>query len=60
LTGTNSNQIPIFKNENGRNLLTEYVQIPTMLRMQLVPDQVAGLRLTNCGEERVYSTGATT
>lgn len=60
LTGTSSNQIPIFKIENGRNVLTEFTQIPTMLRMQLVPDQVAGLRLTNCGEERIYSTGSTT
>ncbi len=60
LTGTNSNQIPIFKIENGRNSLTEFVQVPTMLRMQLVPDQVAGLRLTNCGEERIYSSGSAT
>ena len=56
LTGTGSNQIPIFSVSNNRTLVTEGVQLPGFLRMQLVPEQPAGLRITNVAEERVYSS----
>jgi hypothetical protein len=55
LTGTSSIQIPIFSIQNNQNLVTEAVQLPGMLRMQLVPDQAAGIKLTNCAEDRTYS-----
>jgi hypothetical protein len=58
LTGTGSNRIPIFKTDvagsTGRALLTEAAQMPGMLRMQLIPDQPAGMKLTGLTEERVY------
>lgn len=54
LTGTGSNQIPIFSVSNNRTLITEGVQMPGYLRMQLVPDQVCGLKLTNVAEDRLY------
>lgn len=55
LTGTGSNQIPIFSIHSNRTFVTEGVQMPGFLRMQLVPEQPAGLRLTNVAEDRVYS-----
>jgi len=39
----------------GSNLLTEAIQMPGMLRMQLIPDQPAGLKLTGVTEDRVYA-----
>ena len=56
LTGTGSNQIPIFNVANNRTLVTEGVQMPGYLRMQLVPTQCAGLKITNAAEDRVYGT----
>jgi hypothetical protein len=58
LTGGSSPFHPIYKVENGQNRLTEFVSLPAMCRMQLVPDQIPGLRLINCGEERIYSTAS--
>lgn len=55
LTGTGSNQVPIYSVNSNRTLLTEGVQMPGMLRLQLVPDQPAGMKLTNIAEDRVYS-----
>lgn len=55
LTGTGSAQIPLFRVVNNANLVTEFVQMPGMLRMQLVPDQPAGLKIVNCGEDRIYA-----
>jgi hypothetical protein len=55
LTGTASNQIPYFDTSGGRNLVTEVVQLPGMLRMQLAPEQPTGIKLTNVAEERLYS-----
>lgn len=55
LTGTSSNQIPIFAISNGKNLVTEAVQMPGMLRLQLVPDQPAGMKITGLAEDRLYS-----
>jgi len=51
LTGTSSTKWPIL---NGGNL-TEAVQMPGMLRMQLVPDQPAGLKLSGVTSDRVWS-----
>tara|TARA_R100000664_G_C2749732_1_gene137072 strand:- start:35 stop:1609 length:1575 start_codon:yes stop_codon:yes gene_type:complete len=37
-----------------RTTVTEGVQLPGMLRMQLVPDQPAGLKLTGCNTDTIY------
>lgn len=58
LTGTGSNQIPIFNIASNRTLITEGVQMPGFLRMQLVPEQAAGLKITNVAEDRVYGVAA--
>jgi hypothetical protein len=58
LTGTGSNQIPIYNVSNNRTFVTEGVQLPGYLRMQLVPDQVTGIKITNCAEDRVFGVGA--
>ncbi len=59
LTGTGSNRIPVFKTDSGNagatNLITEGSQMPGMLRMQIVPDQAAGIKITGCDEDRVYA-----
>jgi hypothetical protein len=55
LTGTSSIQIPYFDTSGANNLVTEVVQLPGMMRMQLAPDQPAGIKLTNVAEERLYS-----
>lgn len=57
LTGTGSNQLPILAVQNNRTFVTEGVQMPGWLRMQLVPEQVTGLKITNCAEDRVYGVG---
>ena len=51
LTGLSSVKWPY---QNAANALTEAVQMPGMLRMQLIPDQPAGLKLTGVTEDRVY------
>lgn len=51
LTGTASTKWPIL---NGSNL-TEAMQMPGMLRMQLVPDQPSGMRLSGVTTDRVWS-----
>lgn len=53
LTGGSSVKYPLTNNANG--LLTESVQMPGMLRMQLIPDQPAGMKLTGVTEDRVYA-----
>lgn len=55
LTGNGSNQIPIFATSANRTFITEGTQLPGFLRMQLVPDQVCGLKLTNVAEDRLYT-----
>lgn len=55
LTGGSSNQIPIFQVNANRTFVTEGVQLPGYLRMQLVPDQPVGLRITSVGEDRIYA-----
>lgn len=54
LTGMSTTKWPILAN-NGASI-TEAVQMPGMIRMQLVPDQPAGLKLTGCSSDKVYSS----
>ena len=51
LTGLSSVKWPY---QNAANALTEAVQMPGMLRMQLIPDQPAGLKLTGVTTDTVY------
>ena len=55
LTGTGTNQLPIYTNANGRNLVTEASQMPGYMKMQIVPDQFSGLKIKNISEDRVYA-----
>jgi hypothetical protein len=54
--GYSSIKVPITKvaTGSGNSLLTEGAQMPGMLRMQLVPDQAAGLKLTGVSTDRQY------
>jgi hypothetical protein len=54
--GYSSIKVPITKvaTGSGNSLLTEGAQMPGMLRMQLVPDQPAGLKLTGVSTDRQY------
>jgi hypothetical protein len=52
LTGTASTKWPILS--NGQ--LTEAMQMPGMLRMQLVPDQASGMKLSGVTTDRVWSS----
>jgi hypothetical protein len=58
LNGTDSHMIPMLLSPNGGGIgaVTEGVQMPGMFRMQLVPDQVTGLRVFNVAEERLYAS----
>lgn len=59
LSGGAANALPIFKSFSGAtgsiNLPTEGLQMPGMMKMQLVPRQVTGMKLTGVSEDRVYS-----
>ena len=52
LTGGSSVKYPYMN--AGSNLLSEAVQMPGMLRMQLIPDQPAGLKLGGVTTDKVY------
>ena len=53
--GYSSVKVPITKaSGSGTSLVTEGAQMPGMLRMQLVPDQPAGIRLDGVTEDRQY------
>ena len=60
ITGTSTNQLPVFLTNigtagtNQANLVTQASQMPGRIRMQLVPDQVNGMKLVNIAEDRVY------
>jgi len=56
LTGQQSIWMPISQIQNGRTMVTEALQAPGYLRMQLVPDQPAGLKIANVAEDRLYGT----
>jgi len=45
---------PITNTGGARGLITEGVQMPGQLRMQLVPDQPAGMKLEGVTEDRIY------
>lgn len=49
-------KVPITKTfgGSGNSLLTEGAQMPGMLRMQLVPDQPAGMKLSGVTYDKVY------
>lgn len=56
LTGGSSPKWPVtFSSGNNTAMITEAVQMPGMLRMQLVPDQPTGMKLTGVSEDRVYA-----
>ena len=56
LTGGSSPKWPItYASGNNTAMITEGVQMPGMLRMQLVPDQPTGMKLTGVSEERTYA-----
>ena len=59
VSGTGSNRLPIFASSSGEvgsvNLMTEGSQMPGMLRMQIAPDQPAGLKVTGMTEDRLYA-----
>jgi hypothetical protein len=57
LTGTGTNKLPIYDSSasGNRSMVTEGVQMPGLLRMQLVPDQPAGMKLTGVTTDNVYS-----
>ena len=50
LTGTNSAKFPLL----ASGAVTEQVQMPGMLRMQLIPDQAAGMKLSGCSTDVEY------
>jgi hypothetical protein len=52
LTGTATTKFPILSG----GLMTEAMQMPGMLRMQLVPDQAAGMKLSDVTTDRVWSS----
>lgn len=54
--GYSTIKVPITKvgTGSGNSLLTEGAQMPGMLRMQLVPDQPAGMKLTGVSYDKVY------
>lgn len=57
LTGTDTNQMPVYSTStNNRTLPTEGAQMPGMLRMQLIPDQPTGIKITNVAEDRLYAS----
>jgi len=57
LTGTGTNKLPIYDTASGGGIsrVTEGVQMPGMLRMQLVPDQPAGMKLTTVTTDNTFS-----
>ena len=57
LTGTGTNKLPIYDSSasGNRSMVTEGVQMPGLLRMQLVPDQPAGMKLTGVATDNEYS-----
>ena len=56
ITGTSTNQLPVYQTASGggTNLVTQASQMPGRIRMQLVPDQVNGMKLTGITEDRLY------
>lgn len=55
LTGTGSNKLPIYDSSGSTTLVTEGIQMPGQMRMQLVPDQPAGMILTGVTQDKLFS-----
>lgn len=55
LTGGASNSLPIYSSSGSTTLVTEAVQMPAWVRMQLAPDQPCGAKITNLKTARLYS-----
>lgn len=57
VSGTSNHMLPIMRTAAapGNALLTEGAQMPGEFKMQLVPKQPAGFRITNVQEERIYA-----
>jgi hypothetical protein len=54
ITGTSTNQLPIYQTVSNQTMVTQASQMPGRIRMQLVPDQPNGMKLTGITEDRVY------
>lgn len=55
--GGRDNMFPIFDTDAaGRTVPTEWAQMPGDIRMQLVPNQPAGIRINNVGESRLWAS----
>jgi len=55
LSGSNSNYVPIYEVSGSRTLLTDSVQMPGMMRMQVIMEQPNGIKMTGVAEDRTYS-----
>lgn len=59
ISQTNNIFAPVYRTSSGdagaTNLVTEYSQAPGFIRCQLVPDQPAGMKLTNIKTDKVFS-----
>jgi len=54
--GMPGNKIPIQSASGNFTMVTEGAQRPGHLRMQLVPEQPDGIIISDCGEDRLYSS----
>ncbi len=57
ITGLGSAQLPIYDSSGSGNLsmVTEGSQMPGWVRLQLVPEQFSGIKLTGVGTDRIYA-----
>ena len=55
LTNSGAVQLPVYDTSGNTTLVTEGAQLPGWLRMQLIPDQFAGLILTGLTESKDFS-----
>lgn len=58
ITGTSTNQLPIYQTVSNQTMVTQASQMPGRIRMQLVPDQVNGMKLSGITEDRVYMSSS--
>ena len=50
-----ASRLPYYATANNRTLPTEMSMVVGTCYMQLIPEQPAGIKLTNVGEDRTYS-----
>jgi hypothetical protein len=55
LTGGQSTRVPIYAADGAVTQVTEGTQQPAWVRMQILPEQFSGIKLTNITEDRMYS-----